>query len=151
MHVTAITSLYSKRSFTHICWCLFKHKVHCSCSSCNYNSIFLCHIGPFQNGFISQWPSNGHLELLVCIQPACPKNSTMLLLKINFNNISDVIEEKKIDKSVSFWKNSFEWFWKVVTFRLGILESSIFSTLLSTSYMGTMSLLLVYSISNQLH
>lgn len=86
-----------KRSFTHICSCLFMHKVHCSCSSCNYNSIFLCHTGPIQYGFITLWPSNGHLEvLLVVIQIICPKNSALLLFKINFNRISDLIEAKKI-------------------------------------------------------
>lgn len=141
-----------KRSFAHICSCLFMHKFHCSCSSCNYNSIFLCHTGTIQNGFITLWPSNDHLEvLLVGIQPICPENSTMLLIKINFQSISDLIKEKKIDKSVSVWKNSFEWFWKVVPFRLGILESSVSSSLLSTSYTGTTSLLLVCSTGNQLH
>lgn len=145
-----------KRSFMHICSCLFMHKVHCSCSSCNYNLISLCHVGPIQNGFITLWPSNGHLELfLVGIQPTCPKNSTMLLFKINFNSISDLIKakKKKIDKSISVWKNNFEWFWKVVTLWVGILEkvNLIFSSLLSTSYTGLMSLSWFCSIGSQLH
>lgn len=89
---------------------MFMHKAHCSCSSCNYKfDLPLSCRAYSEQSFITLQPSNCHLELLssIGIQPTCPRNTKILLSKINFNNISGLIKTKK-KKKKNLVKNPYQ-------------------------------------------